>query len=322
MNQDMKHSIEWAIGLLKSHGHDIRENIIPENIISTPYSRVMKFSTDQGFIYLKITPPALALESAVIKILYEQCHADVPVIIADNPKEHCFLMKDAGIRLHDFFKQEKFQTELFVCTILNYTEMQINTTDKITQFLDIGVPDWRLNQLPKLYQALISQEGLLLDDGLTKIEIKKLLELQPKVLEIFDRLSQYNIPETFGHGDFHDKNILINPDTHKTTIIDLGEVVITHPFFSLHNCLHMAKENFAIPDDQYRRLQEACFKNWLQFESSTNLFEILSIIGQCWSIHSVLGEYRLMQSVDPISFQKLKREGRLTRNFRYWLSQY
>lgn len=319
MNQDMQHIIQWAISLLKNHWYEIREDTTPENVVSTPYSCVMKFSTDQGFVYLKITPPALALESAVIKILHEQCHADVPVIIADNPKEHYFLMKDAGIRLHDFFKKEKFQAELFVDTIQNYTNMQIDTADKITQFLDIGVPDWRPNQLPNLYQALISQENLLLDDGLTKIEIKKLHDLQPKVSEIFDQLSQYNIPETFGHGDFHDKNILINPDTHKTTIIDLGEVVITHPFFSLHNCLHMAKENFLLPDDQYRKLQEACFKNWLAFESPKRLFEIIKIIERCWSIHSVLGEYRLMQSVDPISFKKLKREGRISRNLRYWI---
>ena len=316
----MKKTINWAENFLQENGYKINN---PFQIVQdTPWSSVVKLSTDQGLIYLKTTPPALSIESSVIKILHEQCHADVPLIIADNQKEHCFLMKDAGIRLHDFFKQEKFQTELFVRTIQNYTNMQIKAADKITLFLNSGVPDWRLNQLPELYQALIVQENLLLADGLTKNEIKKLHELRPKLSEICDRLSQYNVPETFGSGDFHDKNILVNPDTHKTTIIDLGEVVITHPFFSLHNCLHMAKENFAIPDDQYRRLQEACFKNWLQFESSTNLFEILSIIGQCWSIHSVLGEYRLMQSVDPISFQKLKREGRLTRNFRYWLSQY
>ena len=316
----MKETIHWAENYLQENGYKINS---PFQIVQdTPWSCVVRFSTDQGFIYLKITPPALSLESAVIKILHEQCHADVPLIIEDNQKKHCFFMKDAGIRLHDFFKQEKFQTELFVSTIQNYTEVQIKTVDKITQFLNSGVPDWRLNQLPQLYQALIAQESSLLNDGLTKIEIRKLQELQPKLYEIFDRLSQYNIPETFGHGDFHDKNILVNPDTNKTTIIDLGEVVITHPFFSLHNCLHMAKENFALPDDQYRQLQEACLKNWLAFESSKRLFEILSIIGQCWSIHSVLGEYRLMQSVDPISFQKLKREGRLTRNFRHWLSQY
>ena len=316
----MKKIINWAENFLQESGYKINN---PFQVIQdTPWSCVVKFSTDQGFIYLKTTPPALSIESSVIKILHEQCHADVPVIIADNQKEHCFLMKDSGIRLHDFFKQEKFQAELFVRTIQNYTDMQIKAADKITQFLNVGVPDWRLNRLPKLYQALISQESLLLNDGLTKIEIKKLHDLQPKVSEIFNQLSQYNIPETFGHGDFHDKNILVNPDTDKTTIIDLGEVVITHPFFSLHNCLHMAKENFAIPDDQYRQLQEACFKNWLAFESSARLFEILSIIEQCWSVPSVLGEYRLMQSVDPISFQKLKREGRLARNFRYWLSQY
>ena len=233
----MKQTINWAENFLQENGYKIMN---PFQIVQdTPWSSVVKFSTDQGFIFLKTTPPALSMESAVIKILHEQCHADVPLIISDNQKEHCFLMKDAGIRLHDFFKQEKFQTELFVSTIQNYTSMQINTADKITQFLDGGVPDWRLNKLPKLYQALISQEDLLLSDGLTKTEIKKLQELQPKLSEICDQLSRYNIPETFGHGDFHDKNILINTDTHKTTIIDLGEVVITHPFFSLHNCLHI-----------------------------------------------------------------------------------
>src|SRR3990167_6190856 len=221
----MKQTINWAENFLQENGYKIMN---PFQIVQdTPWSSVVKFSTDQCFIYLKTTPPALSIESAVIKILHEQCHADVPIIISENQDQHCFLMQDAGIRLHDFFKQEKFQTELFVQTIQNYTDMQIKTADKITQFLNIGVPDWRLNQLPKLYQALISQESLLLNDGLTKIEIKKLQELRPKLSEIFHRLSQYNIPETFGHGDFHDKNILVNPDTQKTTIIDLGEVVIT-----------------------------------------------------------------------------------------------
>lgn len=313
----MKKTISWAENFLQENGYRINN---PFQVFQdTPYSCVVKFSTDQGFIYLKTTPPALAVESVVIKILHEQCHADVPVIIAENPKQHCFLMKDAGIRLHDFFKQEKFQAEIFIKAVQNYTNMQMNAADKITQFFDSCVPDWRLNQLPNLYQTLISQEDLLLDDGLTKSEIKKLYALRIKFSEICDQLSQYKIPETFCHCDFHDKNILINPDTRKTTIIDLGEVVITHPFFSLHNCLHRAKENFSLPNDQYRQLQEACLKNWLTFESQKRLFEILEIMQQCWSIHSTLGEYRLMHSVDPISFQKLKREGRISRNLRYWI---
>jgi hypothetical protein len=317
---NMKQTIDWAENFLQENGYKI---VDPLQIVqNTPYSSVVKFSTDRGIIYLKKTPPELSVEPTVIKILYEQCHADVPSIIITNKTQCCFLMQDAGIPLHDFFKKAGFQTEVFVRIIQNYTQMQINTVDKIPQFLNNGVPDWRLNQLQTRYEALIVQESLLLADGLTKNEIKKLYDLRRNLSEILDQLSQYNIPSGFGHGDFHGKNILVNPDTHKTTIIDLGEVVITHPFFSLQNCLHITKENFAIPDDQYQKLQKACFKNWLAFESSKNLFEILSIIERCWSIHSVLVEYRLMQSVDVFSLQKLKRKGRLARNFRHWLSQY
>ena len=76
-----------------------------------------------------------------------------------------------------------------------------------------------------------------------------------------------------------------------------------------------------LTDDQYQDLQERCFKNWLSLEPPTRLLEILSIIRQCWPIHSVLGEYRLMKSVDPMAFQKLRREGRLARNLRFWLEQ-
>lgn len=112
---------------------------------------------------------------------------------------------------------------------------------------------------------------------------------------------------------------MVNTQTHHITLIDLGEVAITHPFFSFLNCVHRAYENYALTDEQYQGLQEACFKNWLSLESPDRLFEILFIMRQCWPIHSVLGEYRLMHSVDPIAFYALRREGRLAKNLRFWL---
>ena len=55
---------------LQENGYKINS---PFQIVQdTPYSCVVKFSTDQGFIYLKTTPPALSIESSVIKILHEQ----------------------------------------------------------------------------------------------------------------------------------------------------------------------------------------------------------------------------------------------------------
>jgi Phosphotransferase enzyme family len=311
--------IQWAIDVLRDKEYQIQSHT-PDIIQDNPWSIVYRFKTEQGFIFLKKMPSALSLEPNVINLLRSEFHASVPIIIADNPELCCFLMKDAGIQLHHYFKP-RFNADIFIKTMQAYTKLQISAAHKTHLFLDLGVPDWRLENLPILYRDFINQEPLLLEDGLNNDDLRKLKKLESKLSSLTERLACYKIKDTFGHADFHDKNILIHPDTQQTTFIDLGEVVITHPFFSFHNCLHMAKENFALTDNQYDHLQLACFESWLELESQRNLFEIVSIINQCWSIHAVLGEYRLIKSVDEIGFQKLHRLGRFSLKLRYWLDQ-
>ncbi|HBD9282075.1 TPA: phosphotransferase, partial [Legionella pneumophila] len=202
----------------------------------------------------------------------------------------------------------------------HYTMLQINSADKINLFLDLGVPDWRLQQLPRLYNQLMNEEELLIEDGLTQEELKQLKSLDGKLQILCDQLASFNVPDTFGHADFHDKNILVNP-THQTTLIDLGEVVITHPFFSFVNCLHRATEHLKLSGTQYEQLQAACFKDWLSLESSVHLFEIIAIINQCWTIHAVLGEYRLIKSIASTETESLCRQGRFSSKFRIWIEQ-
>jgi len=310
--------ITWAVNILSSSNYQLTSPT-PEIIQNNPWSTVYRFKTNQGFIFLKKLPPALSLEPTVINILNEKFHANVPQIIAVNRDQNCFLMLDAGIQLHHYFK-EKFQANVLIEFMKDYTNLQIKSLESIELFLDMGVPDWRLDKLPKLYQDLIAHEALLIEDGLSKEEIIKLKILEPKLNSICEKLSLYKIKDTFGHADFHDKNILINIHTNQTTLIDLGEVVITHPFFSFHNCLHRAKENFSLSDSQYQQLQLLCFEPWLALDTQEHLLEILAIIQQCWSIHGVLGEFRLMNSVDPIAFQKLHRQGRLAKSLRYWMN--
>lgn len=310
--------ILWAINTLNENGYQIHM-ATPDIIQNTPYSEVSRFNTSRGFIFLKKVPPSLSLESTVITILSKEFHAHVPQLIAENNELHCFLMQDAGIQLHNYFK-ENFQADILIKFMHDYTTLQINTSDKLELFFNMGVPDWRLEKLPKLYQDLISQKLLLMDDGLSEDELIILNKLTPKLTSICEKLSQYKIKETFGHADFHDKNILIDTATHRTTLIDLGEVVITHPFYSFQNCLYRAKENFSLSDSQYHELQVACFKPWLALDTKAHLFEILALIQQCWPIHSVLGEFRLMNSVDQTAFQELRRQGRLARNFRHWIN--
>ncbi|MBX3710074.1 MAG: phosphotransferase [Gammaproteobacteria bacterium] len=311
--------IKWAINILNIEDYQL-DPAIPEIIQDTPWSTVYRFKITQGYIFLKKVPSALSLEPKIINILHNEFHADVPKIIAENPGLHCFLMSDAGIRLYDYFK-DSFENSIFIQVLHHYVELQILTLDKVKLFLEAGVPDWRLEKLPTLYQDLISHEAILLEDGLKADELVKLQQLTPKLYLICEKLSHYKVKEKFGHADFHHKNILINIDTKQTTIIDLGEVVITHPFFSLHNCLHMAKENFALSNEQYEALQFECLKPWLELDTDNNLLEILSLIQQCWSIHAVLGEFRLMNSIDQTDLHKLRKQGRLAKKLRYWINE-
>ena len=312
-------SISWATDHFKSQG-DSSSHFVPEIIQSTPWSEVTRFETTKGFVYLKKTPPALSLEPDVIKILSEKCPDEVPVIIAVNKELNCFLMSDSGIALRKFF-QAGFKPELLCEAIKNYTAMQLSTADNINAFVEIGVPDWRLEKIPELYKHYIAHEELLISDGLTQNELEKLRQLQSEITRLCETLSNYKIPATLDHSDFRDNNILIDAETQKITIIDFGETVISHPFFSLMNCLRDVQWRYSLKetDKAYLQLQKACFENLLPFESHENLLEIFSYTKKLWPICENLAQYRLVMSCDATSFQALNRHGRLTRGLKEFI---
>ncbi len=310
-------AVRWALQTLNTKNYKCTTDM-PVVIQDNQWSVVFRISTDKGYVFLKVVPQKLFLETEVIELLHNKYHANVPAVIATSEEHLCFLMVDAGIQLYHHFKH-KFMPDVLVEALDAYTALQINSTDSIQKLIDLGVPDWRTQKLPSLYQHLILQEELLLGDGMTRQEIFKLNQLAPKLSELCHELSSFKIIDTFGHADFHDKNILINPTTGVITIIDLGEVVITHPFFSFHNCLHKAMENFNLTRRQHQELLYRCLIPWTEYESLDNLLNAISLISKCWSIHSVLGEYRLIYSLSEVDRNSLKRQGRLANNLRHWL---
>lgn len=54
----------------------------------------------------------------------------------------------------------------------------------------------------------------------------------PKCQQLCDMLSKHSIPEAFSHSDFRENNLLLDKKTGSINIIDWGETVIAHPFFS------------------------------------------------------------------------------------------
>jgi hypothetical protein len=301
-----KEIIQWGCKYLLSHGYTLKSNL-PENVKNTPWSYIVRFATFDGYIYLKHTPNLLALEATIIQILHDQFRAVVPEIIARNTELNCFLMKDAGMTLREILKKQ-FDVALVCKAIDQFTLLQLAVADHVDVFLDIGVPDWRLNKLPGLYKEVISQKDLLIADGVSEMEISELETLFPKVSNLCQKLSDYSIKQTIVQPDFNDNNTLIDDVSHDITIIDLGEISISHPFFSLLNCLLQIKKHHALTDDDdtYRMIKDACLKNYMNFESKERLLDAFAVAQTLFFVYGILGQYRLMVACGKekiISFQ-------------------
>ncbi|MCC5016045.1 MULTISPECIES: phosphotransferase [unclassified Legionella] len=304
--------IQWGCNYLASHRYRLKSTQ-PEHVQNTPWSYVVRFITSDGYIYLKHTPPLLALEPLITNILHDQFHASVPEVIAVNAELNCFLMKDAGRPLREILKK-RFDPILLCKSIEQFTSIQLAVSSNVDNFLDIGVPDWRLDKLPVLYQQLLSQKDLLMEDGLSEIERNELESLLPTIIHLCKKLSNYSLKQTLVQCDFHDNNILISDLSQTITFIDLGEIVISHPFFSLVGCLRQAMFHHALTkeDDIYLRLLDACLKNYLAFESKSHLFDAFDIAQLLWFIYEALAQYRLRIACDEARFLSFQRQGKLS----------
>lgn len=315
-----KKIIEWGYNYLSSHGYSL-QSAVPENVQNTPWSYVVRFATSDAYIYLKQTPTLLALEPIITNILHDQFHASVPVIIAHNTKLKCFLMKDAGGLLRTILKKQ-FNAALLCNAIEKFTAIQLEVSDHANIFLDIGVPDWRLDKLTDLFKQLLLQRDVLIADGLSAIEIDKLVILLPTVSNLCNQLSNYSIKQTIVQCDFHDNNILIDEISQNITFIDLGEIVISHPFFSLIGCLRQAIIHHALKDgdDTHMQLKEACLKNFIPFEPKDHLVEAFAIARRLWYVYEALAQYRLRLACDKARFLTYQTHGKLSGRLREFIA--
>lgn len=267
-------AVDWAQNYLITHGYEIQRG--PETVRAMPWSIVTHFSTSKGSIYLKEMASLFSLEPTLIKALSEWEDDSIPKVIAMNNDLRCFLMEDAGMQLSKHLKSE-FQIELLIKALTMGANSQYKAVNHVDVLLSIDVPDWRLAKLPDLYLHLLNQESILQEDGLTPTDIEALRTLHPTFLELCHRLSQYKIPETLEHTDFHDSNILIKED--HLTIGDWGDAVISHPFFSLASYLNSATRYHSLKegDEIYTTLQDVYLDTWLEFESKDRLMEAFQL---------------------------------------------
>jgi thiamine kinase-like enzyme len=130
-------------------------------------------------------------------------------------------------------------------------------------------------EAPQPLFTIYEPRNLLKADGLIAAEIDTLHKLYPRVMELCHQLSEYRIPETIEHGDFHHNNILVHEG--HFIISDWGDACISHPFFSLASCLNSAIRNHGLTegDERYLKAQNVYLEKWLAYGSRSQLREAI-----------------------------------------------
>jgi Phosphotransferase enzyme family len=302
--------LSWSIEALKSRDIKI-ENI--NMVVSTPWSDVYCFNTNNGLYYLKRTPKDLFIEAKVFEKLNLYFPLDCPKLIAQNQELCCFITNGTGIPLRKYL-QETFELQYLFQGLEQFIKLQFEAESLLEKFLEVGVPDWRLNQFSNLYQDLLDDRELLSGEGLNEQEQEQLKELLPRLTQQCQALADLNIPQTLVQADCHTNNMLIDVDTKKLSFVDLGELVISHPLFSIHNYLLQAVKHHGIEEEAYEKLINICQQYWPEFDKAYPLMKAI------FPVYSALGCYRLMKSIDILDYyQFYKHQHKLGDSLREYL---
>lgn len=267
-----------------------------------PWSTVLRVPTDQGNLFFKATAAETVYETALTQKLAEYYPAHLPKLIATDTTQGWMLMRDAGEALRGSIRPNK-DIKPWTPVIKLLSEVQVGCVDHVAELLALGIPDWRIANLPKLYAKLLADTDSILVDqpkGLTSEEFKRVQKLAPRFAEICDQLAGFGIPETVNHGDFHDGNVLIKDGN--ITLFDWGDGCIAHPFISLRSFFVSIEIALELDDYSFtpemQGLLDVYLDPWTKFASKEKLQEAY-LLSRC--VASIVKTLMWHQTVSPLT---------------------
>lgn len=284
--------IEKATSWIDSELH--RQGINRTGLIEQPHIRhwstVLRIPTNIGDLYFKAVIPELAYESALTQALshwYPDC---MPQVFATAKKQGWLLMSDGGMRLREILKTED-DIQHWQNLLPIYAKLQQQSVKYRDQFLELGIPDRRLDVLPTQFQELLSNTEVLAlncPGGLSSSEHQRLHNYADLFAKICQQLATFNLPETLNHGDLHDGNVFICERHY--LFFDWGDSSISHPFFTIQTTYASLKNRFGLEKKSpwFKRLRECYLDVWSEYETREKLEIAFELTQQLSPILSAL----------------------------------
>jgi hypothetical protein len=270
-NNWLEQASTWIHDQLKRLGISVIGSI--EQLREQPWSRVLRIPSTAGDIFFKAAESTLAHEPALSEALWRwhpECMAE---ILAIDPQRGWMLTPDLGATLRSLVQSpaDLFHWERILPL---YADVQIDLASRVDELLKLGILDRRLAELPTKYEQLLDDHDAIrlgLPDGVSNDEHRKLRQRAHLLREMCEQLSEYRIPETIHHEDFHDANIYVRDDRY--VFADWGESGISHPFCTLLVTWRVIAWRLELAEDapELERLRDIYLDSWMAFGSHENL---------------------------------------------------
>ena len=271
----------WIEETLAARGRDITAPI--EQISSWCISSILRADTEAGRVFFKATAPSPLFvdEGTVTQGLAAMFPGRVPKPIAVDPDRRWMLLDDFGPVVG-----WKADLETKVDVLSTFARMQLVTTTRQDELLELGAFDRRPAWLASQIRALLDAPDLGLEDD----ERDRLSALGPRLAEMCERLAAGAVPDALVHGDLHLSNVAGNGDGY--VFFDWTDACLTHPF------LDMLVVLFEEDADLRKPLRDAYLGAWVDVASEDELLELWALAEPLASLNQAVSYRSIISTVE------------------------
>lgn len=226
------HVQPWVAHALGELGISFRADSV-KLVRNNPWGLVLSMDTDRGRVFFKALGPASRHEFHLLEGLAGRWPDRVPQPLAAQPELAWMLMPDCGVSFLQVSDRNERQ-KLWRILLQHLAEIQIDSCREVTRWLEMGLPDRRLELLPSWFAQLLDNgQAIALDqpNGLQSAERDEARELLPHFRRCCLALGEQPLSAGLCQGDLHMGNILTRDS--QVVLADWGAACVTHPFSDL-----------------------------------------------------------------------------------------
>ncbi|MFA6016277.1 MAG: CapA family protein [Gallionellaceae bacterium] len=276
----------WVVSVLTERGISPKPEAV-RLVRNNPWGLVFCLMTNKGRIFFKAQSHANRHEPCLLETLSAKWPDLIPLPLGIQRESAWMITADYGHTLLDIHGQ-KMTPEIWRKLLPRLAEIQIESCQDVSRWLELGVPDRRLEKLPEQLAKLLNDEqAISLGEaaGLSREERDQALDLLPFFEKCCRKLAEQTFSAGLDQGDLHAGNILSRDS--QFVFSDWGDASVSHPFCSLLLPYHTMGLQNESSLATLSWLAEAYLHPWCLSSRAPLETLIPSLHGALWAAHII-----------------------------------